>query len=436
MIPSFRLIRLFAYGAPFWFLHALVPMGWLAPVGYLAMLGLLVLRDWHQLPRAADFSIERELPERFSFDTEQDIALQINHSGNEPVRLVICDELPKNLELTTSFDVLKLEPGQGVRVAYKVLPIRRGRDAFGAVSFRVSHRMGLLMRCFRISAEDQVRVYPRFLGIDRYDLLARIDERDEAVRIPRLQRGSGSELESLRRYNSGEDLRHVDWKVSAKRGFLVSRNLQVERGQQLAVLIDAGRFMNERIGRYARIEHALNATVMLAYVAQKRGDSIAVASFSNKVESFLPPVKGSAIMASVLESLYKIEPRQVESDYWQVVARVMDRLKRRSLMIMITDVLDLAGSSGLIRNLFRAARKHLVLCVVFVEEEIYRIADGKASDSQEAYRKAAASHYGVERLVALEQMRAKGILVLETAPEHLSLSLIRKYLEIRQADLM
>ena len=141
-------------------------------------------------------------------------------------------------------------------------------------------------------------------------------------------------------------------------------------------------------------------------------------------------------MPTVLESLYQVEPSKLESDYWHVVARIMDKLKRRSLIIMITDILDVPGSRGLMQNLIRAARKHLVLCVVFVEREIYRTADMTPSSSDEMYLKAAASHLTVERMTALEQMRARGILVLETTPDKLSLALIRRYLEIRQSDLL
>ena len=121
----------------------------------------------------------------------------------------------------------------------------------------------------------------------------------------------------------------------------------MEKGQQLAVLLDAGRLMAETIGEYSRLEHAINATVMLSYVAQRRGDALAVAAFSNQLESFLPPVRGPALLGRVLESLYAVEARPVESDYWQVIARLMAQLRRRSLVILLTDVLDAYGERGI-----------------------------------------------------------------------------------------
>jgi uncharacterized protein (DUF58 family) len=189
------------------------------------------------------------------------------------------------------------------------------------------------------------------------------------------------------------------------------------------------------VGKYAKLEHAMNATVMLSYVAQKRGDALAVASFSNKIESFLPMVRGPALVPRVLESLYPVQVRPVESDYWQVIAEVMNMLKRRSLVVLLTDVLDPSSSSGLINNLARAADRHLVLCVVLTEPKIRELAEQIPATVAETYQKAAAADLRRRRRRALEQMRARGIFVLETDPEHLSVQLVKRYLAIRQADL-
>jgi uncharacterized protein (DUF58 family) len=266
-------------------------------------------------------------------------------------------------------------------------------------------------------------------------LLVKIDQRDEIARKPVRLRATGTDFESLRPYISGEDPRNIDWKATARRGALVSRNKQIEKGQQLAVLIDAGRLMAETVGDYSKLEHALNAAVMLSYVAQKRGDALAVASFSNKIESFLPSVRGPSLLPRVLESLYAVEVRPVESDYWQVIAQAMTMLRRRSLVILLTDVLDPSASAGLLNNLSRAAEKHLVLCVVLAEPSIAEIARSIPLTLEDTYRKAAPCDQQRRRRLAIENMRAKGILVMETDPAHLSVHLVKRYLEIRQADL-
>jgi uncharacterized protein (DUF58 family) len=149
----------------------------------------------------------------------------------------------------------------------------------------------------------------------------------------------------------------------------------------------------------------------------------------------MPPTRGAAVMRTVLESLSTVEVRQVETDYWQVVGQVMDRLKRRSLLVMMTDVLDSSSSSGLLINLSRAASRHLVLCVVLTEPRIANIAQSEPQTLQDAYVKAAAAHSKLQRHLALETMRSRGIMVLETSPDQLTIQLIRRYLEVRRANL-
>ena len=435
MFLSARTLKLLALSAPFWLLWPLLPFGWVPMCVFLLMLGFLTVRDALGLPNLHDFICVRTLPARFSFDIQQQIELSLTNKSDMELKLTLRDTLPPLLEQLDHLPPLLLEAGQTARLIYGVLPVTRGHDVFGDVYVRVSSRLGLVQRQIKLTCTGDVRVYPRFVGVDKYELVARIDEREEALRKARTIRGRGSEFESLRPYLPGEDLRYVDWKISAKRGSLISRNYQVEKGQTLAVLIDAGRFMNERIDQYSRFEYALNATTMLAHVAQRRGDAMAVATFSNRIESFMPPMKGPKLMAGVLESVYKVQPRKVESDYWNVMAQATSRLKKRSLIIMLTDVLDPAGSSGLFNNLIRATRKHLVLCVVFVDPRIYQIADSTPETDHEIWLKAAASDLAVQRRLALEKMKARGILVLETSPQSFSPELVRKYLEIRKADL-
>jgi len=346
------------------------------------------------------------------------------------------DELPGVFELKDELPPGQLLPANGeAQFTYSVLPLKRGAFAFGDVVLRVSGAAGLVQKQISLLVADSVKVYPNFKGVERYELLAKIDERAELVRRPRYLRAPGTDFESLRLYIPGEDPRAIDWKATARRGAPIAKNKQVEKGQQVAILLDAGRLMAGRVGKYAKLEHAMNATVMLSYVAQKRGDALAVASFSNRIESFLPMVRGPALVPRVLESLYPVQVRPVESDYWQVIAEAMNMLKRRSLVILLTDVLDASASAGLINNLARAADRHLVLCVVLTEPKIRELAEQIPATVAETYQKAAAADLRRRRRLVLEQMRARGIFVLETDPEHLSVQLVKRYLQIRQADL-
>jgi uncharacterized protein (DUF58 family) len=434
MVPTMRLVQLIALGSPLWVLGILFPMGWLAGMFYLVFLVLVCLNDYRSAPDNRAFDVRREYG-RFSLGAVSNIRIVLTSRSYRTLHVAAKDELPLGLERVSRIEPIDIPPRYEYTTSYDVRAVRRGRFKIGGMVLRVGRPGALMERQVTLAVEEHIRVYPRFAKADEYRLLARINQQDEAVRRPRRTRGRGTDFESLSTYNPGDDLRTVDWKISAKRGALISKNLQTEKGQQISVLIDGGRLMAEKIGELSRYEYALNAAVMLSYVGQKRGDSVAVATFSDRIESFVPPVRGAAIMQRVLESLCTVEVRQVESDYWQVVGQVMSRLKRRSLVVMMTDVLDPAGSLGLMTNLTRAASRHLVLCVVLVEPRIAALAESEAKTAHETYVKAAACHMLLQRQLALEKMRNRGILVLESAPEQLTIQLIRRYLEIRKANL-
>ncbi|HSR53718.1 MAG TPA: DUF58 domain-containing protein [Acidobacteriota bacterium] len=436
-VPTPFLLILLSLGAPLWLAHLVVPLGWLAAPVFWGVLGLLAWRQHLVLPTASDLEASRRLPKRFSLDSRQTIGVRLRNLSGQEVLLRLVDQPPLALESSSPPRDGRLSPGETADVDYGVRPVQRGDHAFDELLlFLRLPGAALLERRLAFDLEERCKVYPQFLQVAEYELLAKIDEREEVVRRPRRIRGGGTDFESLRQYVPGDDLRKVDWKASARRGRLISRVFQVERGQQIAVLVDCGRLMGGQIGDFARIEHAFNAAVMVAYVAQKRGDAVAVATFSNRIESFMPPTRGHLIMPSVLESIYRVRLREVESDYWQVIAESMALLQRRSLVLVMTDVLDSVSSAGLIANLIRASSKHLVLCVVLSEPRVEEVADSVPQNDEDAYRKAAAAHLRIEREIALERLRSRGILVLETDPRHLSIQLVRKYLEIRQADLI
>ena len=435
LLPSLRGIRFLALGAPLWLLAMAIPAGWIIGAAYIALLLALFWRDAASIPTARRLHAARELPPRFAFDVEHSVKLRLKNGSGRSLRCQIYDDFPDTFVSEAELPELSIPAESEASLTYAVRPLSRGSCDFGDLTVLVEGRLGLVRKQLTLPLSARVKVYPNFRGADQKRLLAQLDQRQEIVRKSRPVKIAGTDFESLRPYVPGEDPRNIDWKATARRGAPVSRNKQVEKGQQLAILLDTGRLMAETIGHYSKLEHALNAAVMLSYAVQKRGDALCVAAFSNRIESFLPPVRGPALLARVLESLYAIQVRQLESDYWQAIAQVMALLTRRSLVVLMTDVLDVSASNGLINNLARAAEKHVVLCVVLSEPAIHELARALPVSVEETYRKAAACDLLRRRWLALESMRARGILVLETAPEHLSGDLIQRYLEIRRANL-
>ncbi len=434
-VPSRRLVLVLASGSPLWLAQLWSDRGWILAVLFnLFVLGL-ALGEFLRLPGRREISIKRNLPPRFFLEASDKIQLTIVNGSSRTLAVRITESLPAGLTLETPIAAGLVPPGETAAVPVAVRAVQRGDFQFHDLFVRVQASLGLVSKELRFPEHDRVKVYPRLPGAAEYQLLARIDERANPSRPPRQLRGAGMEWESLREYEPGEDLRNVDWKATAHRGSLVSRNRAVEKGQQVAILIDSGRLMANRIGSRPRLEYAIDAAVLLGYACAKRGDAVSLAAFSNRIESYLPVTKGQAALPRLLEAVYRVQGREVESDYWEVVAQVISRLKKRTLAVMLTDVLDPWGSSGLARNLMRASNRHLVLCVVMSEPRLQRMAESIPASTEEVYQKAAACQLRLDRELALETMRANGILVLETEPSRLSVQLVRRYLEIRRGGL-
>jgi uncharacterized protein (DUF58 family) len=456
MIPDSRLVFLIAATAPLWLLALVSPALLPIPVAAIGALAAAAGVSWLLAPGRRSVAIQRFIPPRFSLGDEQEVTMTLTLSGRRGADVEVRDHVPPNLLVTAQAPRVSVTPGAAAAVSYRVRSLQRGAAPFPAVTVRTRGGLGLVRRQFTVAHRSDAKVYPSFLRAHRYDLLAVADRREEATRIPRTARGHGSDFESLRPYTPGDDLRRIDWKTTAKRGFLVSRTFRVDRGQQLTVLLDAGRFMAERLGERTRFEHAVNAAVMLSSTAQTRGDSVSVACFSNRMESFLPAIRGRETVARVLETLADVQARPVESDYWHVFSQVLARLRKRCLIVLFCEVLDRASSAALLHSLARSAAKHLILVVVLVDELVGAAAEAPAEAPAAAaarpvggaaahepaavppgfYRTAAASHVLLERILALNEMRSRGILVLETTPERLSLDVINRYLGIRKTSVL
>jgi uncharacterized protein (DUF58 family) len=403
----------------------------------LAWIGGLVVAAWKEAatgPVRSWFEVGRKLPNRLSYSDDARIELTVTNLGPERCQMTLRDEVPDQLGAEQQIFEIDLDPGAQARLEYSIRPFKRGVFPFGRTILRVSWGKHLVEKTLTLDVPGIAKVYPRFRGSSDYALLAKIAEREEALR-PRRLRGQGSDYESLRPYAPGDDPRTIEWKSSARRGILISRTPQVERGQHLAVLVDTGRLMSSSVQGHSRLEYSLEAAVRLSYVIRKRGDTLSLAAFSNQVEKFLPRLKKNAIMPSVLEALCTVEQRTVESDYWRVTAQILSRLHQRSLVVLFTQVLDAAGSKGLIHTLRRASSKHLVLCVVLSDPELSETSFKSPNTPEEAWRMAAACDLLKRRRLALEIMKSHGVLVLECSPTQLSHQLIRRYLEIRRENL-
>ncbi len=307
------------------------------------------------------------------------VGWDVRNLASSPVQFDLTEDLPETVLTDSPVVSAAILPCASAELRYGVRPTRRGLYEFGDIFLRWQTQFGLVTRQKRIPARDAVKVYPNVASLARYELAAQRHRRTEIGLLPVRLRGRGSTFESLRDYVPGDDLADVAWKSSARHGRLITRNYETERSQNVLVVLDCGRLMVPQVEQLSRLDYAINATLLLSYVAMKQGDYIGLVAFSDRVEAYVPPVKGRAALGRMNEALYRLEARPREPDYEQVCKFLALRHRKRSLIVILTDVIDATASSMLLAYTARFARYHLPLCVTLRNLQVEGLAAGRAT---------------------------------------------------------
>jgi uncharacterized protein (DUF58 family) len=249
-------------------------------------------------------------------------------------------------------------------------------------------------------------------------------------------RGGSTEFESLRDYVSGDDVRRLDWKATARRARLIVRNQEAERNQTVLLLVDCGRLMNATEDGVAKLDHAVNAALLLAHVALARGDRVGLCTFSGKVHSFLVPRGNLAQNRLIGDALYDLRGDYSESDHARCLKFVAARHSKRSLLVVLTDFVDATTAAEMVAHLELAARRHVVLFAALKDPFLDRAASAVADTELAAFKKAAALDLLHDRREVLERIRHAGGFVVDAQPGEITPPIINRYLEVMFGGLL
>jgi len=324
------------------------------------------------------------------------------------------------------------EAGQA-RARFHVVPRRRGAHTLGPVFVRLSTRLGLFVQELRLPCHEAVRVYPNLAPVRSYDLLSREHRQAALVRASRLK-GGESEFSRLRDYTPDDEYRSVDWKATARRGVLTSREYQLESDQNIMLLVDAGRLMTAEVGGITQFDHALSAALLLAYVATRGGDRVGISCFDSDVQRFVPPLGGPAAIGNLVRASFDVHPRLVEPSFRAALQSFDARVKQRCLVVLFTELFDETAVEEIASCLRQLRRKHLPLVVVLQNPDLERMMLGEqtaATLEGDLYQRSAAADLVGFRSSALETLRRSGSLVLESRAGGLSTEVVNRYLELK-----
>jgi uncharacterized protein (DUF58 family) len=301
---------------------------------------------------------------------------------------------------------------------------------------RTRTALGLLERDREFPLNLSIKVYPSIGNIKRFELLVRrLRLRQMGLRPQRI-RGKGMEFEKLREYHPDDEFRQIDWKASARRDRLISRDYQVERSQTIVAMIDAGRMMLEESRGVPKIEYALKATLLLTHVAARYDDRIGVIVFSDEVQRFVAPMKGRIALSRIADAIYDVQAKAVEANYERAFEYLAVRQRRRALVVLLTNIVDNVVSSLAMGCLSVAAHQHVPLCAAVMTDEVRDVADAAPREPEDVYRKSAAKFYLLGRARTLSRLERRGVLVVDAPCGDLPAALVNKYLDLKARRLL
>lgn len=389
------------------------------------------LLDWAFAPPPGRVPIERELPPVLTLGTPGELAWHVRNPTKVHRRVAFADELAPSLTAGTRRARVSVRPGATTTVRTSLHPRRRGRFEPGELTVRTEGPLGLAARQRTRRQPSTLRVLPPFRSRDEAELRinrARILE----VGLRSAQgRGSGTEFEQMRDYGPDDEFRRIDWPATARSGRAIVRTYRAERNQTVLLLLDAGRTMAGRVDGVPRLEHAMDAVMMLTAVATRLGDRTGLVAFDREIQSVVPPGQSHDQLARVTDAMYTLEPSLVESDFHGAFTFTLGRFRRRALLVVLTDLAEAAVTETLLPALPVVARNHLVLVAGVVDPQVVAWAQAVPDDATTAYRKAAAVAALDDRRRAVARLRALGATVVDAAPGRLAPELADAYLRVK-----
>ena len=376
-------------------------------------------------------SAKRTTNSRLSLGDENKIEYIIKNEFSFPVRVEVIDELPAQLQIRDWRKKLDVGAKGLKKIHWYVKPLQRGDYHFGNVYLYTSSPLQLLCRRFTVEATETIPVYPAFMQLHKYELLSNAILNNEAGSKRMRRIGQSMEFEQIKEYVSGDDIRTINWKASARKGGLMVNNFMEERSQQVYCIIDKGRLMKMPFGGMTLLDHAINSCLVLSNVCLKKQDRVGLITFSNMPGSIIAADRKSTQIENILQTLYKQKTDFLESDFEMLYEQIRNKIKHRSVLILFTNFESLSGLNRQIGYLRSIARYHLLLVIFFQNTELEKLTGSHAKNVEQVYIKTIAEKFAFEKRHIAKELSKYGILSILSSPQKLTVNTINKYLELK-----
>ena len=427
------------------FALALIPLSlswqyqWLRWVAFtydVLLLGVAVAESrFCRLPKG--ITIWREFGARFAMGAETEVRIHVQNATNNSITLMVKDEYPPQTILSELREgLMTVEAQSTATLVYGVTPPRRGRFEFGQTAVRFLSPFRLIWCQLNVGEPATVKVYPNMRRAREAELKALGARSVVSSHRKTSWRGEGREFESMRDYVRGDELRHISWTATARRGKLTTRQYQIERDQTILIALDAGRLMTARIEQETKLDSAVHATLALFSAAARAGDNAGLVVFGRRIKSYLPPSRGRDHIESALEALYAVEPEMIEPSYPHAFEFIAANSKRRALVVLLTDLVDEEGSKELLTSLHILRPRHLPLVVTIADRDLKAVVRQEPSSVRELFTQSVAEEIIHHREAALRLVESLGGLALDVTAAALAPALLETYLRVKERGLL
>jgi len=398
----------------------------------------LVLIDILLLYNSSKFKIQgsRIVPEKLSNGDENKIEIFLKNNYKFPVQISIIDEIPHQFQKRDFLIYRKLKSNQEKTITYKLRPVKRGNYVFGNLNVYVSNIIGFTQRRFTFNEGQEVPVYPSFIQLRKYELMA-ISNRLTDAGIKKIRKiSNNNEFDQIRNYVKGDDFRTINWKATARKSSLMVNQYQDEKAQRVYSIIDMGRTMKTPFNRMSLLDYAINASLVISSIAINKHDKAGLLTFSKNIHTILPADRKSSQMYQISELLYKQETNYDEANIELLYTTIKRKIRQRSLLLIYTNFEGLISLDRQLKYFKQLAKSHLVVCIFFENSELKEVTEIRPKDTEGVYIKTIAEKFVYEKRLIVKALKKHGVHSILTEPQNLTVDTINKYLEFKSMGMI
>jgi uncharacterized protein (DUF58 family) len=401
----------------------------------LLVLSLLIL-DWMTLTSPAGIRVHRKMLRSASLGGQHRVVLMIENLGRQAHRLQVKDDCPESMQASTESLEATLEPRKRLEVEYELKPSRRGVFHFEKIYLRLQSKLGFWHRHVDRDCKAELLVYPNMQQLSEYSHLARTN-RLNLIGVRKTRKaGQDNNFERLRDYNQDDNYKHIDWRATARRQKITVKQFQQDQSQRVVFMLDCGRLMTNQYKGLSLLDYAMNSILMMSYVALSQGDSVGLLCFSDKVEKYVPLRGGPRQMNHMLHGLFDRFPQFKQSNFDDAFLYFSNHCRRRTLVILISNVIDDITATTMTGYLSTLTPRHLPVLCLMRDRSVFDMADNPALEDSVLYRSGAAASLLLWRHEILRKVSDKGALVVDAFPDQLTAPLVNRYLEVKSKHLL